>query len=320
MRTESRNHHYIPQFYLRAFGDGGGKSSKVTVLDLLMQRNFKTTPRNIASRRDFNRIEIDGYAPDELERQWAPFEAACAKAIREIETTHKFEGENKEYVLLLMALLASRSPEKREHIGAFRRQVFERMLAQALASKEHWDLMTTKEMQDKHPDVTYEEVKAFYETKRDTPDIPTWMHIHDESVMMHAIAGQLFRRTWMLALTKLPGEFFVTSDNPVVLEWIDPDKTSAPSVFQSPGFGLRGTRVYFALGPELALLGTFNERDCVVDASPALVGSFNSIIVQHAYRRVFTPKLAFPFVTGDGKHEYGNRIWSVFARPNGDKK
>ena len=73
------------------------------------------------------------------------------------------------------------------------------------------------------------------------------------------------------------------------------------------------TRVFFALGPKMALLGTFEDDDGVFAAPRELVASYNSMMILSANKQAYAPKLAFPFVDSNGKLEYGNRYWAVRA-------
>jgi hypothetical protein len=50
----------VPQAYLAAFTDKGTKGGKLFVLDVHTGRGFRTSPKNVASERDFNRVDIEG--------------------------------------------------------------------------------------------------------------------------------------------------------------------------------------------------------------------------------------------------------------------
>ena len=69
MSNTSRNHHYIPQFYLRGFLNPSCKKKQLYVIDKIKKQHFVTTPRNVGSQRDFNRMEIPGKPIDEAEKQ-----------------------------------------------------------------------------------------------------------------------------------------------------------------------------------------------------------------------------------------------------------
>lgn len=57
--TMSRNHHWVPQCYLKGFTKGRSKKSLLYVTDFQAGRQFPTVPRNVAAGREFNRGEIE---------------------------------------------------------------------------------------------------------------------------------------------------------------------------------------------------------------------------------------------------------------------
>src|SRR5688572_7912988 len=114
--AEARLHHHIPEFYLRGFTVGSGKKRKIQVAVTGEGRFFETNPKKVAKIRDFMRVEIDGMKPDGLENELSGFEGKAAGAIRRVANSGKFEGEDRELILNLIALLASRSPQRREYM------------------------------------------------------------------------------------------------------------------------------------------------------------------------------------------------------------
>lgn len=64
MRNTARNHHYVPQFYLKGFPDPNLQNEQLLVIDKVDRRHFVTIPRNIASQRDFNRINLPDHSLD----------------------------------------------------------------------------------------------------------------------------------------------------------------------------------------------------------------------------------------------------------------
>lgn len=92
------------------------ENESTQVTDLSVQRTYTTNVRNICGERDFMRIEAEAHAPDAIEKMMANFEANCIGAIRRVAESGKFDGEDANLTLNLMALLAVRSPEMRENI------------------------------------------------------------------------------------------------------------------------------------------------------------------------------------------------------------
>jgi hypothetical protein len=80
----ARNHHWVPQCYLKGFAKSRSKNALLRVLDAVAQRHFTTVPRKVASARVFNRVEIDGVDPNRVEMDMAQFEGAVDKALERI--------------------------------------------------------------------------------------------------------------------------------------------------------------------------------------------------------------------------------------------
>ena len=84
MAKQARRHHHIPECYLEWFTTKVGKNKKqLAVASINEFRFFETIPLNVANIRDFNRIEIPGFAPDALEGMLSKFESEAANAIRD---------------------------------------------------------------------------------------------------------------------------------------------------------------------------------------------------------------------------------------------
>ena len=68
----ARRHHFLPQCYLKGFSRSRkqGKAHQVVVFDR-DGKSFTSSIINIAVKHDFNRVEIDGHAPDVFEQVMA---------------------------------------------------------------------------------------------------------------------------------------------------------------------------------------------------------------------------------------------------------
>lgn len=140
MSAAARHHHHIPQFYLRGFAASTKKGDyKLTVANVAAGKFFETNPRNVGGERDFNRIEIEGHAPNALEQKLAGFETEVAESFRSVAESRKFEGDERRNILNLIALLAVRSPQMREHIRKMQEELMKRMLSMSLASRQRWE-------------------------------------------------------------------------------------------------------------------------------------------------------------------------------------
>jgi hypothetical protein len=309
MAKESRHHHHIPQCYLRGFTASG----KLTVADLGASKFFETNPRNVAGERDFNRIEIEGEKPDALESKLSGFEAQVAESIRRVAESGKFEGDDRRNILNLIALLAVRSPQMREHIRKTSEDTMKKMLALSLASKERWErqqaAMKTagKGPPPGEPPVTYEEIKAWFEKDEYDISLNREYHIGLELKMHDPVLHALADRKWTLYTSDDAAGCFVTTDRPVMLTYIKPREVP-PLYRNSPGFGMPETEVMFPLTQHTTLVGTFEGNNAVVKANMAIVAHANTKMIHGSYGQVYAPKRSVPHLGLDLKPYYDEKF------------
>lgn len=308
----ARHHHYLSQCYLKGFTKGKAKKSKLTVVDFKEKKRFETIPRNVGGIRDFNRIDVEGIDPNAVESALSEFEGKAAGALKKLEDTLDFSGETKDLVLNLIALLAARSPERREHIREFEAEVMERVMDLSLESKEQWEAQEVMK-KDENPEyeskVTYEELKAFFDSKEYKIKLTTVRHIQNEMVMIEAILPCLYGRNWVLIQSTEETGPFITTDNPVSLTWNEPEKIP-PFYRASPGFGMGDTQVYFPVSKDLALVGEFNKEDKTLVGTSDLVAILNTKMLHNTYKQIYAPKIGFRFVSKNGGILDGNIMLS----------
>ncbi|WP_293935767.1 DUF4238 domain-containing protein [Iodobacter sp.] len=307
----ARRHHYLSQCYLRGFTKNEAKKSQLICIDIKEKRTFKTTPQNVGSSKDFNKITIDDYDPNTLEYLISEFESEAAVAMRELALCPIFEGKNKNIILYMMALFTLRSPHKRAQFDKFRSKILERMLDITLSSKEQYEnqINKIKERETFYTKKTsYEDVKNLHENKGYTLSFQNESYIQMEFVGIDAILPCLHNRNWLLLKSTLESGPFITTDNPVSLIWANPE--SIPPFYRSaPGFGLKGTQVYFPLSKSLALIGEFNEKSgATVNATKQLVAFFNRQAIAHAKKQLYTPDIDFFYLNNKETISEGSRL------------
>lgn len=308
----ARQHHFLSQCYLKGFTSGDSKNSKLSVLDLSNKKQFETIPRNVGGLRDFNRIDATGIDQNILEKSLSNFESEAATALRKIKEGASFQGELKELVLYLVALLATRSPERREHRRKFHAQVAEKMMDISLASKERWEsqMQQMKEHgREINGDVSYEEVKRFHESKEYSITVAREFHIRIEFEAIKTIYPLLYARKWLLVETTDDSGPFITSDNPVNLVWKEPDNIP-PFYRNSPGYGMRDTQVFIPLSKSLGLIGEFDGHEGLVKGTLELVAALNSKTILFAHKQLYSPNFGFYFVGNNGALLSGKQLLS----------
>ncbi len=292
----ARHHHFLSQCYLKGFTKGKSKKSRLAVIDAKGKKSFETTPRNVGGVRDFNRVEIEGVDPNYLESELSKFEGQAATALKKLRETLDFSGEIKDILLNLIALIAVRSPERREHMRKFQAQIAERVMGMTLDSKERWESQTSKLENDGDLTnrVSFEDAKEFFDSKKYTINVAREHHIRMEMEQIDAILPCLFNRKWLLVVANDESGPFITTDRPMNLSWKEPDKIP-PFYRASPGFGLTGTEVYFPISQELALIGEFDGEDKTIEANQGLVAVLNSKMLFNLDCQIYAPKFDFKF-------------------------
>lgn len=303
----SRNHHWVPQCYLKGFTKGRSKKSTLHVTDFETGRQFTSAPRNVAAGRDFNRVDIDGLPPDYVESGIAVFEGKLDKALERICREREFtDPEDLNLVLNLIALLAVRNPGMRENVRHGHEQVMKRVMDLTLATKERYESSFVKaaragalKAEDLLP---YERMREFFDRDEYTISVSTTHHVGQELKLVDAILPLLGQRKWLLARA-LPGTGgFITSDHPVILQWADRPMTGG---FGGPGFALRGTEVLFSVSHDLAMIGTFEGPDGFVDADEPQVALINGVIIGNWQRQVYARDDRFRYRMQDGEIRRG---------------
>jgi hypothetical protein len=126
----ARRHHYLPRCYLKGFAKPRkrGASYHVHVFDR-SGKHFTANIINVATEKDFNRIEVEGHPPDAIEQGLAKFESELGPALTRILESRSLQNQNDRLLLLnLIAMLSIRNPLQRENIRDFEERVAHRVL------------------------------------------------------------------------------------------------------------------------------------------------------------------------------------------------
>lgn len=85
-----RRQHYVPAFWLALFTRDQHRNARFWAFDLPAARSkknpFPTTPDNAGHQRDFNRIDVDGADPNEVEHLFQKFEDEAAWPMKTLAT------------------------------------------------------------------------------------------------------------------------------------------------------------------------------------------------------------------------------------------
>ena len=283
MNTPARNHHYLPQTYLAAFTDTGTKNGKFYVFDIRSGKRFRTSPRNVAAERDFNRVNLEGKPPDILEQSFSPFEGQVGQAIRKVNRTKTFPNdEDANSILNLLCLIVLRNPRSRRKTNRFRQAVSEHFAHLLVSNEQLWEHQL-KKLGIEGTTVTFEEMKQSIEggeyqiefTPADSPAVE--LRAFDELLPIFG------KRYWSLLIAPASGPHFICSDYPIALTW-------KKSVRHGPiGYGVENTEIFFPLGPKTGFYGVYEDPlPTVVEIEDKHVAMMNSRIKERTDRQVFS--------------------------------
>jgi hypothetical protein len=281
---------------LRGFSNERKKNWYINVLDIDKGETYQANIRNICGERDFMRIDIEGYSPNHIENELSKMENECIEAIRRIDRSKKFCGEDANLTMNLMALLSVRSPEMRENMRDFKERVAKTVMGLTLATKERWE-SEMKQMENSggpiRGNITYEEMKNFYERDTYTVSISREAQIKTEIQLAPEVLTSLGERLWTLYITKDSSGEFITTDRPVTLTYKNPPSIS-PMHRNSPGFGLPETEVYFPLTKNSLLVGRWDygghwsEEVITESADIDYISAVNTHMLKNSLRQIFS--------------------------------
>lgn len=285
---------------------GRSKKSTLHITDFETRRQFVSVPRNVAAGRHFNRVDIDGLPPDYVESGIAVFEGKLDKALERICREREFTyPEDLNPVLNLIALLAVRNPRMRENVRHSHEQVMKRVMDLTLATKERYESSFAKaahagalKAEDLLP---YEQMREFFDREY-TFSVSTTCHVGQELKLVDAIFPLFGQRNWFLARSLPRTGGFITSDHPVILQWTDHPMTGG---FGGLGFALRGTEVLFSVSHDLAVIGTFEGLNGVVDVDEPQVALMNGDIISNWQRQIYARDDGFRYRMQDGEIRRG---------------
>ncbi len=293
-KAEPRRQHFVPQFYLRGFA---GDKGRLFVVDRPSKKTFRTAPKNVAAERDFNRIEVHGMDPNAVEKALAEFEGKVAPAFERIKATKSLTSkEDRDAVMNLICALAIRNPRQRATINDFIGELAQRVVELGLETKERWESqvaqMKAAGIWDDRSNVSYEDMKKFLEGRRYKIEVAKEFNVATEIGQHCQLLQHLSNRKWQVLVAKDGSGGFVTTDVPICIRWSDGQDHG----ILSPGFGVPGTEVIVSISTNLALRGSFECEENVVESDIFTVASVNSILIGNAEKQVYAHEYSFNYM------------------------
>ncbi|MBR0654586.1 DUF4238 domain-containing protein [Plastoroseomonas arctica] len=284
----ARNHHFVPQCYLKGFVRHRDKP-KLFVVDRQNRTAFQTHPRNVAAERDFHAIDLEGHAPDALEGALAQFEGQLADALGRIIADREIRSEDdRVYLLNLVAMLAVKNPRHRRSFMDFQERLYDMIGDVVTANDTIWNsqMRQVKEAGfiEKESAVTRKQARDFLQRGEYTIDMNTGYQVGLELNALDTVLRCCADRHWILLRAPPDSPGFITSDHPVCLFWSDLNMRSG---LLPPGHGMKATEVLFPISSGLAWIGTFEHPARIIDATEEKVRTFNAAVLSVCHRQVY---------------------------------
>ena len=304
MKNVARKHHFVPQGYLAGFTDDGTRTGVLTVFDRVSQSVFAARPRNVAAKRDFNRVELAGLPPDAVERALGDLEGKAIAAIRRLrERGGHLTAEQLSDIVNLMTLLVVRNPQGRRAMNTARKHEVRIILDILASDRGVYEHHVAKAKSDgsipDDADVPFEQAAAFIKSNQYRIEVSPTESISLELGVFRSVFETLASRWWSLVVADPEAPDLVTCDHPVAVVFKDQSRRGPI------GYGLPDTEVSFPLGPRHALVGVLeNPLRPQFTARPAEVAALNSRTVHHADRQVYAKSRRAVILRRSGMAEF----------------
>ncbi|NTV46678.1 MAG: DUF4238 domain-containing protein [Chlorobiales bacterium] len=297
-KSIARQHHYLPQVYLKAFTHTGLKNGKFYVFDVHNGDHFRTSPKNVAVERDFNRVDIEGHSPDVIEHDLSDLENKAAMAIQSVIESEEFPNDD-DYTLILniITLFVVRNPKLRKSANHFHEQMIHRIGDILVSDKSIWEYHVKKARESGNvvsDDVSHDDMKHFIKNREYKIEFPIEGNLHDEFRLFDILLPILGQRTWSVLVAPKDGPEFICSDHPATL-------FPKFGKYSPIGYGSKETEVFVPLGRRIGFYGVFETPLLpVIKLNPGQVATMNMRVKMNAERHVFSALPSF-FIWREGQ-------------------
>jgi hypothetical protein len=309
--TIARQHHFLPECYLKGFTRGGGQ---LFALDLKKREFYFASPKKLGKQRDFNRVDADGLDPDALEKALAKFEGQLAPALKRVCSGQSLSDNDWGFVLNLISVIAARNPNFRKNFRDFKSRIIEMISEMHVSSPEIYESSIAAAKRDgfvaDEANVSYEDMREFVKGKRYTLEFPHGADTVAEFEAQDTVLQLLGERKWMFIAAPPGSPGFVTCDHPVCLSHDD------PQIRHPPGHGLRGTVLVFPVCRRLVVIGSFEGEGGRKLATESFVERINMHIASFASRHVFASGNEVRFAAGEKGTVAGAEVFDVILPIN----
>ncbi|KAF0243676.1 MAG: hypothetical protein FD180_3196 [Planctomycetota bacterium] len=283
MTPRPKKHHYVPKSYLAGFTPSGGVEDSLWVHREGKSR--KSKPEACAFEREYYSRTEAGTGYSDLESRLGVIEGAGMNVIKGIVAGGRLPGgEELDPLLDFVAIMSTRGPNTRERFDEFVSEVSRKYLIIAKHC-ESWN-------KGEHPghDSTSPSAEEIDEFKKSElgPDHKLLPFLDGVEVVKKCLVG----RQWAVWRTAETAARLITTDNPVIIDWMFPTDTR-----DLPGHAHRHTMLSMPLTKRLLLVGCHEAAMDVQEPMPIeIVACQNGLRLVRARHEAFSCEADFPIL------------------------
>lgn len=303
--SNPKKHHYVPESYLSGFTLSEKKNDKLWVIDQYSATIRESTPKNEAHKRYFYKVAVvEGGDEFGIEKALSEFEGKSIPVLKDLIHNKRIPtNEDYDYLINYIALQIVRTPTFRKNFEESLSNVYDQLgkitLQMLVQSEEvfdkHIDDLIKRKPHLKEEEFDYEKIRRGIENITIKADIEQNYHIKHALRMIDNLLPHLGKRNWSVLLPPPKKQYFITSDNPVVLAW------SYAQNFNRPiGYGLDGTDIIFPINKNIALLGRFEFLPAQINLSKIDLAKINNMIANYSDRYLYSCENEVVWYTPDG--------------------
>lgn len=285
-----KRHHFVPEFHLALFTKDGTKDSILWVFDRKSGKQWNAIPGGVGFKKYLYRVDIPDIRPDVIEDVFAYIENNVAPVIKKICNSQKIPtGKEYSWLINYIALLAERTPVKREGFSKLMQDIVKIMVKKTLETPERFESIKQRMRADgidTDDNVSYEDLRKFAFEGKYKISFDNNTHINNLLTAVDAIMPFLYDRNWTVAYSPPEVGDFVCSDNPASLHWTTQKERG---IYSSPGYGLMETEVSIPLSSRIMLLGRFEEvLHKITIMSKRSLAILNNYTIMHSDRFIYS--------------------------------
>ena len=287
-------------------------NEQIHVIDVNDKRHFETGSNAIAAQTDFNRINIEGHAMDEIESHLSDIEGQAATVLNDIAQNARLpQNRDMDVLVVYVGILALNNPQVRKGLRNIDRETERQRMREMVETPETYESRMS-ESEIENP-IEYEAMRTFVENEEYTISVedPGGYYLARVFDALYDFVLPLFNyMKWSLLIAEDNAGDFITSDRPafffginnVVLDTLSRyTRVSSGLILPTPTPGLHtNLELSMPLNPRMAIYVTDPDALAPIKhADRKTVAMINKRIIDSAAKQIYCSNLDFEYLDND---------------------